>query len=160
MANRDEMTEATDAQATVPGSAAEALKKHEAAKMSRRAVLSKVGLQFGAAALLALSVDDLARKVTQTIAARNKDSEVAQAVAREFKSAGIAFAEDTNASLADACIVYLGACVGKGCLKDMPVCGCSCKAGPLCAECCARCPTGVGSASPRASCEASCAGAL
>lgn len=89
----DGIVESTDAQALVPGSAAEALKKHEAAKMSRRAVLSKVGLQFGAAALLALSVDDLARKVTATIAARNKDNEVAQSVAREFKNAGIAFAE-------------------------------------------------------------------
>ncbi|MBC8138318.1 MAG: hypothetical protein H8F28_20765 [Fibrella sp.] len=98
MANRDEMTEATDAQASVPGSAAEALKKHEAAKMSRRAVLSKVGLQFGAAALLALSADDLAKKVTATIAARNKDSQVAQAVAQEFKNAGMAFADDVDAS--------------------------------------------------------------
>lgn len=112
----DIIVKSTDAQASVPCSAAEALKKHEAAKMSRRAVLSKVGLQFGAAALLALSVDDLARKVTATIAARDKDNQVAQAVANEFKNAGIAFAEDdfNSSNVCYLCVAAkaagLGAC--------------------------------------------------
>jgi len=94
MANHDEvLTTESDVQAIVSGGAAEALKKREAEKMSRRAVLAKVGLRFGAAAVMALSVDDLARKVTAAIATRNRDNAVAQRVANEFHNAGVAFAD-------------------------------------------------------------------
>ena len=95
MAERDDVTTgAADAQAAVPGSAAAALAKHEAEKMSRRAVLAKVGLRFGAAVIAAMSVDDLTRAVTKSIARSNRDSAVAQQVANEFKNAGVAFAAD------------------------------------------------------------------
>jgi hypothetical protein len=76
---------------------AEAVRRFESEKMSRRAVLAKVGLRFGAAALAALSVDDLARKVGAELARRSGDSKVASSVAHEFRNAGIAFA-DVNAS--------------------------------------------------------------
>ncbi len=98
MAERDDVTTgAADAQAAVPGSAAQALARHEAEKMSRRAVLAKVGLRFGAAVIAAISVDDLTRAVTASIARSNKDNVVAQQVANEFKNAGVAFA-DVSAS--------------------------------------------------------------
>ena len=71
----------------------EALAQFEAQKMSRRAVLAKFGLKFGAAALMALSVDDLARKATAELAARNKTNKAIQEVAAQFKNAGIASAK-------------------------------------------------------------------
>jgi len=101
MAGRNEIVIAASgeaAQVAAPGSAAAALAKNEQEKMSRRAVLAKVGLRFGAAVIAAMSVDDLTRKVTETIARGNRDNAVAQQVANEFKNAGVAFADTTNAS--------------------------------------------------------------
>ena len=114
MAERDEVRASAEAaQAMVPGSAAEALAKHEAEKMSRRAVLAKVGLRFGLAALAAFSVDDLARQATAAIALRAKDNAVAQQVAKEFRNAGVAFATDSKTATKLACDPPVsGGCIG------------------------------------------------
>ena len=133
----EQINKATDAQASVPGSAAEALAKHEAAKMSRREVLAKIGFKAGAAALLALSADDLARKVTQAIAASNRDNATAQAVANEFKNAGVIFANPGDGiCTSEICIhCYENWGGGRQCLCghcDLP--GGCCEPSSLCCE--------------------------
>jgi len=129
MAERDDVTTGVaEAQSTVPGSAAQALARHEAEKMSRRAVLAKVGLRFGAAVIAAISVDDLTRAVTASIARSNKDSVVAQQVANEFKNAGVAFATTVpDGSAANCTPTVVGAYCGHIHPNDPNACETCCK---------------------------------
>lgn len=65
----------------------------EAEKMTRRAALARVGLRFGAAALAAFTVDDLARATMKALDRRAQDGRIAGEVAKEFRNAGVAFAD-------------------------------------------------------------------
>lgn len=62
-------------------------------RLSRRQVLKKMGIMSGVAVLALLSVDDLARMAAKQLASSCGDSEVASAVARQLRSAGLAYAE-------------------------------------------------------------------
>lgn len=90
MAERKEMSESSETRVT------EAREKFEAAKLTRRQALSKVGLRFGAAALFALSIDDLARVAAAKLQEHAGDNRIANEVAREFKNAGVAFADPSG----------------------------------------------------------------
>ncbi len=76
--------------------AQEALVKFEAEKMSRRAALARVGLRFGAVALAALTVDDLARLAGDELRRRADGNQTVEQVARELQQAGVAFAARTH----------------------------------------------------------------
>ena len=65
----------------------------EAEKMSRRQVLGRVGFLAGAAAVAALTTDDLARLVGREMQKRAGDNKVINQVAKEFQNAGIAIAQ-------------------------------------------------------------------
>jgi hypothetical protein len=73
-------------------SSAEKLASLEKAKLTRRQALSKLGFQAGAAAVAALTADELLRKVGQVMQQHAGDNRVAQQVAKEFQQAGVAFA--------------------------------------------------------------------
>lgn len=98
--------------------------KLERERLTRRAALAKLGLRAGAAVLAALSVEDLARMASKELQRRSGDNAVANAVAKEFKNAGVAFASSSDASLVDeaAC----AKCVDDGvecshhCDRDFP----------------------------------------
>jgi len=74
----------------------EAARQVEDSKLTRRAALRKLGYGAGFAAFSLLGVDDLARLVGQRLERLSGDSKVAQAVAQEFQSAGIALASATG----------------------------------------------------------------
>jgi hypothetical protein len=95
--------EAEEARAKVESQeGSESLSSAEKAKLTRRQALARFGFQAGAAAVAALTADDLLRKVGEEMQKRAGDSEVANAVAKEFKNAGVVFADvadvvsDTN----------------------------------------------------------------
>jgi hypothetical protein len=73
-------------------SASEALKAFENEKMDRRRALGRIGFLAGAAAVAALTSDELLRKVGDRLAQNAGDNQVAQQVAKEFQAAGMAFA--------------------------------------------------------------------
>ena len=62
-------------------------------KITRRAALAKMGIRSAAAVFAAFTVDDLARVVTQKMAQNAHDNQIVNAVAEEFKNAGVAFAD-------------------------------------------------------------------
>ncbi len=70
----------------------------EAEKMTRRAALARVGLRFGAAALAAFTVDDLARATMRALDRQAQDGKIAGAVASELRSAGVSFADGKDPS--------------------------------------------------------------
>ena len=70
--------------------AAEKLAQFEKEKLSRRQALARFGFQAGAAAIAALTADELLRKVGKEMQRRAGDNKVAQQVAREFQQAGVA----------------------------------------------------------------------
>ena len=72
--------------------AAQKLAQFEKEKLTRRQALAKFGFQAGAAAVAALTADDLLRKVGQEMRKRAGDNKVAQQVASEFEKAGVAHA--------------------------------------------------------------------
>ena len=144
-----------------PDEARAELAKREAQKLTRRAALAKMGVRGAMAIFAAFSVDDLARMVAKKMEQRAGENAAVDEVARQLHNAGVSFA-----AVRPACIVMVDEndiqrCVGSGCLKDMPVCGCACgtSTGSRCQECCVRCPVGdYPSTGPRARCEAACAG--
>ena len=73
--------------------AAQKLAQFEKEKLTRRQALAKFGFQAGAAAVAALTADELLRKVGKEMQRRAEDNKVAQQVAKEFQQAGVAFAE-------------------------------------------------------------------
>ncbi|WP_394794056.1 hypothetical protein [Armatimonas sp.] len=72
--------------------AAEKLAQMEKEKLTRRQALARFGFQAGAAAIAALTADDLLRAVGKEMKQRAGDNKVAQQVAREFHDAGVAYA--------------------------------------------------------------------
>jgi hypothetical protein len=72
--------------------AAEKLAQFEKEKLTRRQALARFGFQAGAAAVAALTADDLLRAVGKEMRNRAGDNKVAQQVASEFEKAGMAHA--------------------------------------------------------------------
>ena len=72
--------------------ATEKLAQFEKEKLSRRQALARIGFQAGAAAIAALTADELLRKVGVEMRKRAGDNKVAQQVAKEFVNAGVASA--------------------------------------------------------------------
>jgi hypothetical protein len=70
--------------------ATEKLAQFEKEKLSRRQALARIGFQAGAAAIAALTADELLRKVGKEMQRRAGDNKVAQQVAKEFVNAGVA----------------------------------------------------------------------
>jgi hypothetical protein len=104
--------EAEEARAKVESQeGSESLSSADKAKLTRRQALAKFGFQAGAAAIATLTADDLLRKVGEEMQKRAGDSEVANAVAKEFKNAGVAFA--TEAEPSPGC---------SDCTKDLAFC--------------------------------------
>ncbi|WP_395089076.1 hypothetical protein [Armatimonas sp.] len=89
---------------TVELTAAEKLAQFEKEKLSRRQALARFGFQAGAAAVAALTADDLLRKVGKEMQRRAGDNKIALQVAKEFQEAGIAFA--TPPTCEDCCTKY------------------------------------------------------
>ncbi|MGC4045786.1 MAG: hypothetical protein QM758_18505 [Armatimonas sp.] len=77
-------------------SASEKLAAFEKEKMSRRNALSRFGFLAGAAAVAALTSDELLRKVGDKLSQSSGDNKVAQQVAREFQAAGVALASPSD----------------------------------------------------------------
>ena len=75
-----------------PAEARAELARREQAKMSRRDALARFGFKAAAAAVAVLTADDLLRAVGRDMQRRAGDNQVAQAVAQQFKDAGIAAA--------------------------------------------------------------------
>lgn len=72
--------------------ASEELAQMEQEKLTRRQALYRFGFHVGAAAIAALTADELLRKVGAEMQKRAGDSKVAQQVARELSNAGVAMA--------------------------------------------------------------------
>ena len=84
----DSLEEKVEVELTV----AEERAQFEKEKLSRRQALARIGFQAGAAAIAALTADELLRKVGKEMQRRTKDHKVAQQVAKELSNAGVAFA--------------------------------------------------------------------
>jgi hypothetical protein len=76
--------------------AAEKLAQMEKEKLTRRQALARFGFQAGAAAVAALTADELLRKVGTEMQRRAGDNRVAQQVAKELNGAGVAFADSVS----------------------------------------------------------------
>ena len=74
--------------------AAAARAKFEQEKMSRRAALRKIGLTSGMALFGMLAVDDFARLALRGLQQHKETQAVAETVAQELRSSGVAFAAD------------------------------------------------------------------
>lgn len=68
------------------------LEQVEKEQFTRRQALRKFGFGAGLSAFMLLGVDDLARMVGDRMQRMNSDNKVANQLAKEFQSAGIAFA--------------------------------------------------------------------
>jgi hypothetical protein len=68
------------------------LEQIEAERLSRRQALGRIGFLAGASAVAALTSDELLRKVGAEMQKRAGDNQIANAVAKEFQNAGVAFA--------------------------------------------------------------------
>jgi len=79
--------------------------KLEDERMSRRQALRKMGILSGVAVLSLISIDDLARLATQRLADSNAQSNIARSLAKDFRDAGVAFADthDVTPSMLAAC---------------------------------------------------------
>lgn len=64
----------------------------EQKRMSRREALARVGFKAAAAAVAALTADDLLRLTGRAMEQHAGDNEIARKVAQEFKNAGVAHA--------------------------------------------------------------------
>ncbi|WP_395137584.1 hypothetical protein [Armatimonas sp.] len=84
--------------------AAEKLAQFEKEKLSRRQALARFGFQAGAAAVAALTADELLRKVGKEMQRRAGDNKVAQQVAREFQQAGVANAVAAESDPGNICL--------------------------------------------------------
>ena len=82
---------------------ADTARQVEQAKISRRAALRKLGFGAGMAAFSLLGVDDIARLVGKRLERMAGDNKVAGQVAKEFQSAGIAFAGGPSWAGCDTC---------------------------------------------------------
>ena len=67
--------------------------KFEAEKLTRRQALKRFGFRAAGAALAAFTVDDLARAVISRMEKEKMMRGMTDGIAKEFKNAGIAFAE-------------------------------------------------------------------
>lgn len=74
--------------------AAAARDKFEQEKMSRRAALRKIGLTSGMALFGMFAVDDFARLALRGLQQHKETQAVAETVAQELRSSGVAFAAD------------------------------------------------------------------
>lgn len=74
--------------------------KLEADKMTRRSALRKMGLTSGAVFGMFFAVDDLARLAIKKLEEHRATREIANAVARDFRNVGIAFAGPSGGQLA------------------------------------------------------------
>ena len=96
--------------------------KFEAEKMTRRAALRKLGITSGMAFFSLFAVDDLARMAIKKMRQNEATRDIAETVAREFKDAGIAFADDppitTGGCLPGNAVIVgcAGADIGANCL--------------------------------------------
>lgn len=126
---------------------AEKRAKLENEKLTRRQALARFGFQAGAAAVAALTADDLLRKVGEELQRRSGDNKVVQQVAKELNSAGVAFAATaTNCALcgcSGSCDESSGIfksmiCTGTtACTNDCVFCGLNCNSNdPNCGDCC------------------------
>ena len=101
--------------------ATEKLAQFEKEKLSRRQALARIGFQAGAAAIAALTADELLRKVGKEMQRRAGDNKVADQVAKEFVNAGVANAIvlDPDIPIVPPCIE----CVNRkaSCLHDADV---------------------------------------
>jgi hypothetical protein len=111
--------------------AQDTLARLEQEKMTRRQALGRLGFLAGAAAVSALTVDELTRKVGQEMSRRAGDNKIVAQVAKEFENAGIA-----NAGTRLACSVCAVVLIG----PDGEGTGSANCGNPYCA-CRAACPT-------------------
>ncbi|WP_395142292.1 hypothetical protein [Armatimonas sp.] len=118
--------------------AAEKLAQFEKEKLSRRQALARFGFQAGAAAVAALTADELLRKVGKEMQRRAGDNKVAQQVASEFQNAGLALATPPE------CLGCTTGCVPSAtqkCEVCLPTCGSNKK--KLVWKTCSECDTGL-----------------
>ncbi len=64
----------------------------EQERLTRRQALRKLGFGAGLSAIMLLGADDLARMVGRRLQQMEGDNKVAEQIAKEFRSAGVAFA--------------------------------------------------------------------
>lgn len=165
MANGNDDLAATSAKAIAdmtPDEARAEIARREVQKLSRRAALAKMGVRSAMTIFAAFSIDDLARMVGKKMEQNAAQNAAVNEVARQLQNAGLSFAYKKA-----VCVTWVDdkdnqVCVGDGCLTGMPGCGCSCKAGALCQECCdSKCPahdSADPSLSSRAACYLACDG--
>jgi hypothetical protein len=79
----------TEKKVEVELTAAQKLAQMEKEKLTRRQALARFGFQAGAAAVAALTADELLRKVGKDMQRRAGDNKVAQQVAKELSNAGV-----------------------------------------------------------------------
>ena len=98
--------------------ATEKLAQFEKEKLSRRQALARIGFQAGAAAIAALTADDLLRKVGKEMQRRAGDNKVVEQVAKEFQQAGMANAVPPTVPVCpeeEAWNSEYGMCLGTSC---------------------------------------------
>lgn len=95
------------------------LEQVEAEALTRRAALGRIGFLAGAAAVAALTSDDLTRLVGRELQKRAGDNKVVEQVAKELQGAGIAIAG--NVALCTGCIDIKTSCYSQ-CLGDYSIC--------------------------------------
>jgi hypothetical protein len=103
-------------------SSSEELVAFEQEKMSRRRALGRLGFLAGAAAVAALTSDELLRKVGDKLAQNAGDNKVAQQVAKEFQAAGVALASPSG-NPCSGCSTGCTANVGFTCEACAQSCG-------------------------------------
>ncbi len=108
--------------------ATEKLAQFEKEKLSRRQALARIGFQAGAAAIAALTADELLRKVGKEMQRRASDNKVAQQVAKELEQSGVA-----SAQFFDPCMFEYP------CVQGLPCMQCAdsyCGPGHTCEDAC------------------------
>lgn len=98
MGKYDIMNDSPDPVSEPVSEAAAARAKFEQEKMSRRAALRKIGLTSGMALFGMFAVDDLARLALRGLQQHKETQAVAETVAQELRSSGVAFAADGDGS--------------------------------------------------------------
>lgn len=90
------------------------LGQFEKERFTRRQAMRKFGFGAGLSAFMLLGVDDLARMVGQRLQQMDSDNKVANQVAKEFQSAGIALAAGgpSNPCLGKSGSAYTSCCDG------------------------------------------------
>ena len=81
-----------DGPETAPAETETAKQKFERERLTRRQALKRFGMTSAMTAFALFSVDDLARMVGAAMERQAKNSKIAEQVAKEFQSAGIAMA--------------------------------------------------------------------